>query len=167
MHQLGGFTSPTLAHERKLQLLKHFLARAAQASLNVHYLLLSGAVPAARPQPPRTHQEAVAQSVEAVLVDLQFIPVQLPAARGPDDEGQAVEHGLADAFGLQSPANHSPGQGPAPAANAQLTAATRPARTRRDRPSVQGLRQRRPSAAAALRVCAAVTMTPGRKVRLQ
>lgn len=42
--------------------------------------------------------------MEAVLVCLQFIPVQLPAACGLDDEGQPIEYRLTDPFRLQSPA---------------------------------------------------------------
>lgn len=42
--------------------------------------------------------------MEAVLVCLQFIPVQLPAACGLDDEGQPIEDRLTDPFRLQSPA---------------------------------------------------------------
>lgn len=43
--------------------------------------------------------------MEGVLVYLQFVPVELPAACGLDDEGQAVQHRLTDRFRLQSPAN--------------------------------------------------------------
>lgn len=42
--------------------------------------------------------------MEAVLVCLQFVPVQLPAACGLDDEGQPIEYRLTDPFRLQSPA---------------------------------------------------------------
>lgn len=65
----------------------------------------SVAIPPKRLDLLHTHQKTVTQSMEAVLVDLQFIPVQPPAACGPDDEGQAIEHRLADTFSLQSPAN--------------------------------------------------------------
>lgn len=47
-----------------------------------------------------THQQAVAQSVEMLLICLQLIPVQLPAACGSEDEGESVGQGLTDPTGF-------------------------------------------------------------------
>lgn len=101
---MEGFTSPTLAHEMKMQLLKCFLCRPERFYKVCTHCSFPWQFLPITLQFPHTHQEAVTQSMEAVLVCLQFIPVQLPAARGLDDEGQPIEHRLTDPFRLQSPA---------------------------------------------------------------
>lgn len=98
---MEGSTSPILAHEIRLKLLKMFPDRCYK--MCTHCSLPWPSLPITVPF-SHTHQEAVTQGMEAVLVCLQFIPVQLPAACGLDDEGQPIEYRLTDPFRLQSPA---------------------------------------------------------------
>lgn len=88
----------------RLQLLKCFLVQPDRCyKVCIHCSFPWPSLPITL-QFSHTHQETVTQSMEAVLICLQFIPVQLPAACGLDDEGRSIEYRLTDPFRLQSPA---------------------------------------------------------------